>query len=156
MDLISVLQRKPQAVAQIRGSKAYPQIRGQVRFYQTRRGVVVRAEVTGLPVYQDACKKGIFGFHIHEGSRCSGSVGDPFADVLAHFGLYDCIHPYHSGDLPPLFGNNGYAFSVFLTDRFAVRDILGRTVIIHGDADDFTTQPSGDAGQKIACGEIRA
>jgi Cu-Zn family superoxide dismutase len=36
-----------------------------------------------------------------------------------------------------------------------VRDILGKTVIIHGSPDDFTSQPAGNAGQKIACGEIR-
>ena len=146
-------RERPDAAAYLVGGKDAPDLTGTVRFYQETGSVLVVADVEGLPQNSES---GFFAFHIHEGSRCSGSVGDPFTDVLAHFGLYDCIHPYHSGDLPPLFGNNGYAFSVFLTDRFAVRDILGRTVIIHGDADDFTTQPSGDAGQKIACGEIRA
>ena len=61
----------------------------------------------------------------------------------------------HAGDLPPLFGNHGFAFAVFLTDRFSVREVLGKTVIVHLKPDDFTTQPSGSAGEKIACGEIR-
>lgn len=43
---------------------------------------------------------------------------------------------------------------VFLTDNFRVRDIIGKTVVIHSKADDFTSQPSGDSGSKIACGEI--
>ncbi|MBP3600475.1 MAG: superoxide dismutase family protein [Clostridia bacterium] len=56
--------------------------------------------------------------------------------------------------MPPLFEVNGRAFSVFLTDRFSVPQILGKTVIIHALPDDFTTQPSGNAGEKIACGII--
>ena len=65
------------------------------------------------------------------------------------------MHPYHAGDLPPLFGSGGVAVSVFLTDRFHLEDIIGKTVIIHSSPDDFTTQPSGNAGAKIACGEIK-
>jgi len=56
--------------------------------------------------------------------------------------------------LIPLFSNSGYAWSSFLTNRFTVDQIIGRTVIIHSDPDDFTTQPSGNSGKKIACGEI--
>ena len=41
-----------------------------------------------------------------------------------------------------------------LTDRFTVREIIGKVVIIHSQADDFKTQPSGNAGSKIACGKI--
>ena len=48
----------------------------------------------------------------------------------------------------------GFAWMAVLTDRFRVPDILGRTVIVHSQPDDFTTQPSGNAGAKIACGVI--
>ncbi len=41
------------------------------------------------------------------------------------------------------------------TGRFFPEDVIGRTVIIHEKADDFHTQPSGDAGEMIACGEIK-
>ena len=51
--------------------------------------------------------------------------------------------------------NGGYALQAFLTDRFTVRDIIGRTVIIHDGLDDFTSQPAGNAGARIACGVIR-
>lgn len=57
--------------------------------------------------------------------------------------------------MPPLFGNDGKAFSAFLTDRFTVKEIVGKTVIIHSSTDDFTTQPSGNSGEMIACGEIK-
>ena len=73
-----------------------------------------------------------------------------------HFDKDNCPHPFHSGDLPPLFGNNGKAVSIFLTNRFSVDEIIGRIMIIHGSPDDFTTQPSGNSGMKIACGVIRA
>ena len=63
-------------------------------------------------------------------------------------------HPQHAGDLPPLLGNQGYAYSAFYTDRFELPDIIGRSLIIHSGADDFTTQPSGNAGVKIGCGVI--
>ena len=41
-----------------------------------------------------------------------------------------------------------------MTDRFFVDEIIGKTIIIHAHLDDFTTQPSGNSGEKIACGEI--
>lgn len=153
--LISVLQQRPRAAAIIKGSSAYPALRGGVGFYQTRSGVFVVAEILGLPVPADEkCSSPVFAFHIHSGAHCTGNNTDPFADAMAHYNPNDCAHPYHSGDLPPLFGNNGYAFSAFVTNRFTIDEIAGKTVILHADPDDFTTQPSGNAGAKIACGEI--
>ena len=72
-----------------------------------------------------------------------------------HFDKDKNAHPYHSGDLPPLFGNNGTAWNVVLTDRFEPDEVLNKTVIVHGNMDDFKTQPSGNAGNKIGCGEIK-
>ena len=46
------------------------------------------------------------------------------------------------------------AFLAFITDRFTANEVIGKTVIIHDSPDDFTTQPSGNAGNKIACGII--
>ena len=58
--------------------------------------------------------------------------------------------------MPPLFANAGYAFLVFYTDRFTVPEVVGRTVVIHDMPDDFTTQPAGNSGKKIACGVVKA
>lgn len=154
MSLTSMLWQLPHAAAMVKGSEKYPEIKGQVRFYQTRQGVLVAAEVTGLPQPEGLCESPIFAFHIHSGGSCSGNGQDPFAEAMTHYNPGDCAHPYHAGDLPPLFGNNGYALSVFLTDRFTVHEIMEKTVIIHANLDDFTTQPSGNAGEKIACGMI--
>ena len=138
------------------GSSEYPGISGTVRFYQTNRGVLVKAEIGGLPHSSDKCGERIFGFHIHAGGSCMGNESDPFADTGKHYDRSDCPHPQHSGDMPPLFGNRGFALSAFLTDRFTVDEIIGKTVVIHSMPDDFTTQPSGNSGKKIACGLITA
>ena len=53
-----------------------------------------------------------------------------------------------------LLGNQGYAFSVFYDKRYTIQEIIGRSVIIHEKPDDFTSQPAGNAGDKIACGTI--
>lgn len=150
------VRRGYQAYADIRGSQAYPQIRGRILFYQTAQGVLLMADVMGLPTAIGNCAGRIFGFHIHEGSSCKEIEGsDPFPSTMAHYNPGECMHPYHAGDLPPLFGNQGHAFLACLTDRFRVRDVIGRTVVIHDHPDDFRTQPSGDSGTKIACGQIR-
>ena len=151
----NILQRRnPQAIAAVHGSPEYACIRGTVFFYQTEHGTLVLADISGLPNPSEPCKSPIFAFHIHSGGSCSGNAENPFADALGHYNPGDCLHPYHAGDLPPLFGCHGYAFSCFLTSRFAVREIIGRTIIIHANPDDFTTQPSGAAGKMIACGKI--
>lgn len=139
MDYLSCL-RRPGAVACVRGVDN--NVQGTVRFFETSQGVLVRAEIDGLP-----SPNGIYAFHIHEGSDCDNPG--------THYNPGKLPHPYHAGDLPPLFSANGRAFSVFLTDRFALRQIIGKTVIIHDRPDDFTTQPSGNPGKVLACGTIQ-
>lgn len=150
-----IRESSPTARAVIRGSSAYPNISGSVSFYSIiTGGVLVVAEVSGLPAGQGVCYERVFGMHIHEGGSCTGNESDPFSDTGGHFNPEGCPHPKHAGDMPPLFGNNGYAWSAFFTRRFNIREIIGRTVIIHEEPDDFTTQPSGNSGKKIACGEV--
>lgn len=151
----TILRRPPHAWARMRGSEAYPDLWGSVRFYETARGVLVVSEFMGLPLAEGACQDPVFAFHIHGGGSCTGSSDDPFSDAGAHFDPLHCPHPYHAGDLPPIFGANGYGFSACLTHRFRVADILGKTVILHRGLDDFSSQPGGNAGARIACGVIR-
>lgn len=146
---------RPDATASLKGAPAYPNLTGNVFFYQTARGVYVEADVKGLPVNPNSCRQPIFAFHIHAGDLCSGNADDPFGDAGPHYNPDRCEHPYHAGDLPPLLSANGRAWCAVLTDRFTVREVLGRAVIIHAGIDDFMTQPSGNAGMKIACGIIR-
>lgn len=146
--------RRADAVAFMKGSGVYPAIRGRALFYTTPAGVLVWVEVTGLPTATGLCDKPVFAFHIHDGTACEGNDIDPFARAGSHFNPDGCPHPYHAGDLPPLFGANGRAFSALLTDRFTLPDVLDKPVVIHAGPDDFTTQPAGNAGAKIACGII--
>lgn len=152
---LSVLRSRPRAAAEIFGSESYPDISGVVRFYQVNKGVIVYAEISGLPHSKVPCDDHIFGFHIHEGNSCSGNAEDPFADTMSHYDTGKCEHPHHSGDMPPLFGNDGLAIMMFFTNRFSIEEIIGRTVVIHDMPDDFKTQPSGNSGKKIACGVIK-
>lgn len=138
----------PKATARILGGRDYPMIRGTVTFVQRHDGVLVEAAISGLP----KTETGFFAFHIHEGGSCRG---DGFPGTGGHFNPGRREHPNHAGDLLPLLGDYGKAYLKVLTGRFRVEEVIGRTVIVHGDPDDFHTQPSGNAGQKIACGVIK-
>lgn len=153
--LCGLSKRKPSAAAHVVGSKSYPGLEGVVRFYQEKSGVYVVSSFTGLPVGASSSPASVFAMHIHNGGSCTGNQEDPFADAGSHYNPGNVPHPSHAGDLLPLFGNDGRAWSAFLTNRFTARDILGKVVIVHAGPDDFTTQPSGNAGAKIACGIIR-
>lgn len=138
----------PRAVAEIRGGAECPQLRGTVRFFQRRDGVVVEAMLQGLPRNDN----GFFGFHIHEGDSC---LGEGFRETGGHYNPFEMMHPRHAGDLPPLLSDHGKAYMRVFTDRFHAGEIIGRSVIVHSSPDDLTSQPSGNSGTKIACGVIR-
>lgn len=93
-----------------------------------------------LPYRNGYCQYPVLGLHIHQGRSCSGNREDPFADA---------------GDLPPVFVNEGMAWSAVILTKFTIKEILGRVVILHSMPDDFHSQPSGNSGEKIACGIIR-
>lgn len=139
--------RAVSAIACIHGDAAHPELRGKVRLYPHRDGTLVVAEICGLP----ESETGFFALHIHEGGDC---CGEGFADTGSHYNPAGTMHPCHAGDLPPLLSRNGRASLSVVTGRFRVRDVIGRTVVIHSHPDDFKTQPSGGAGEKIACGVI--
>lgn len=142
------------AKAIIKGGKQYPKINGIVEFKETKKGVLVTAKINGLPTSNNNCGGNFFGFHIHDGTSCTGNAEDEFSNAGMHYNPNKCPHPYHAGDLPPLIENNGYAYMSVLINKFKISDIIGKVVIIHNSPDDFTTQPSGNSGKKIACGKI--
>lgn len=142
------------ATAHIKGGKMYPNINGVVHFKETKEGVLLTAKIHNLPINSGKCGGRFFGFHIHEGASCTGNDQDEFANVGKHYNPNDCPHPFHLGDLPPLIENKGYAYMSVLLNKFKIKDIIGKTIIIHDKPDDFTSQPSGDSGTKIACGVI--
>ena len=138
----------PDAVARITGGKELPKLSGCVLFYQEKRCVLIVARIFGLPQNSET---GFFGFHIHQGGDCSGTG---FFGTEGHYNPTGLAHPEHTGDLPSLLGCNGKAYLSVRTDWFSAKEIIGRTVVIHSDPDDFHTQPAGNTGKKIACGAI--
>lgn len=138
----------PHAVARIKGGPDAPHLCGEVRFYQERGSVLAVADISGMPTCSET---GFFALHIHEGDSCNGEA---FARTGSHYNPKEMAHPNHAGDLPPLMRCGNRAFLAVRTNRFCVQEIIGRTVVIHDNADDFQSQPSGNAGKKIACGVI--
>ena len=130
------------AKAHIKGGKNCPNIDGTVTFKETKKGVLVTAKINGLPQSKTNCTGRFFGLHIHDGTSCTGNATDEFANAKSHLNPTKCPHPFHIGDLPPLIENNGQAYMSVLINRFKIKDIMGKVVIIHDMPDDFTTQPS--------------
>ncbi|MCH5273973.1 MAG: superoxide dismutase family protein [Lachnospiraceae bacterium] len=144
-------ENRPDAVAVLHGNAEHPDINGIVQFYSLpESGILIAAEITGLPE-NESDSPAFFAFHIHENGDCSGS----FENTGSHYNPDNVPHPEHAGDLPPLLSNDGYVWMIFYNGYLTIPMLLNRSLIIHRDSDDFTTQPSGNAGEKIACGVIR-
>lgn len=140
-------QAAPLAGACIQGGEAYPQIKGTIKLFPRCDGVCVKVNVQGLP----ETATNFFALHIHEGMSCGGTG---FSKTGGHFNPQNAPHPRHAGDLPPLLACKGKACLSVITNRFCIQEVIGKTVIIHSGPDDFTAQPAGNAGEKIACGRI--
>lgn len=139
----------PKALAWIQGNEQNPQLSGSVKIFATPYiGVLIEAEVFGLPDAATQFSSGFYAMHIHENGDCT----PPFDKTGGHYNPADKPHPYHAGDMIPLMGNQGYAWVSFYDERFTVTEVMNRSVIIHKMPDDFKTQPSGDSGDKIGCG----
>ena len=143
---------RPQAMAWVQGNESNPQLSGLVKFYATPYGgVLIEAEIFGLPNIDKQFSSDFYGFRIHEFGDCSAD----FAKTGNHYNPGGQPHPDHAGDMLPLMGNQGYAWTAFYDKRFTIAEIIGKSVVIHDMPDDFTSQPSGNSGEKIGCGVIR-
>lgn len=147
------------AMATIQGGSLAPNIRGSVLFKPVPGGTEVSVEVFGLPSYKPAegnnSPIGPHGFHIHGMGSCTPmNSPEPFTGAGEHWNPDNQPHGNHAGDFPVLFSNHGYARMSFFTDRFSVADVIGKTVIIHENPDDYRTQPAGNSGKRLACGVI--
>ncbi|MDF2548736.1 MAG: superoxide dismutase [Anaerosolibacter sp.] len=147
------------AVAHLQGGPLAPDLKGIVYFKDVPGGTEVYVHVVGLPPYQPGTKDkapiGPHGFHVHENGDCS--VGDPekpFEAAGGHWNPTNQPHGNHAGDFPVLFSNDGAAKITFFTNKFRIKDAIGKAVIIHQSPDDYRSQPAGDAGKRLACGII--
>lgn len=136
---------KRKAIAYIKGNKAYEHLIGTIQFIQLEKEVKIIIDLVNLPPSQ------FLGFHIHDIGDCSNN----FNNVGDHYNPEKEEHPNHKGDLPSIYSSNGQIHNEIETDKFTVNEIIGKSIIIHSQKDDFKSQPSGDSGDKIACGEIK-
>jgi Cu-Zn family superoxide dismutase len=142
------------AVARLEATKGNATA-GTITFTQKADKVLVEAKVSGLT-------PGGHGFHIHEKGDCSSGDGmsagghfNPTAKPHGNPGAPD----HHSGDMPMLVadasGNASLSMELgAMSIGNGVTDIVGKAVIVHKDVDDYTTQPTGNSGARVACGVI--
>jgi Cu-Zn family superoxide dismutase len=130
-------------------------VAGTVTFTQKGDKVLVEANVSGLTA-------GRHGFHVHEKGDCSAADG---SSAGGHFNPTGKPHgdpaaaEHHAGDMPMLQADAGG--NAMLSAELGViklgsgsTDIVGKSVVIHKDPDDFKTQPAGNSGARVACGVI--
>jgi len=147
------------AIAKIYGGPLAPDLRGMVYFQNLPGGTWVTVNIAGLPPYRPAHGNvppiGPHGFHLHQNGDCRiGDPANPFQAAGEHWNPDQQPHGNHAGDFPALFSNNGIASMSFFTSKFKVADIIGRSVVIHQNPDDYRSQPAGNSGKRLACGII--
>jgi Cu-Zn family superoxide dismutase len=146
--------RATAALQPTKGNKAF----GEATFEQA--GDKVRVIVFAQGLKPDA----EHGFHIHEAGDCSSGDG---MSAKGHFNPHAKPHgnpssgERHAGDLPSLKADKSGRAKIDVTvGAIAIGsgagDIVGRGLIIHADPDDYKTQPTGNAGARLACGVIKA
>jgi Cu-Zn family superoxide dismutase len=149
-------EKEPTATATLE-PRSGSNVRGTIAFTQVGDVVRVTGEVTGHT-------KGPKGFHIHDMGDCSAhdatSAGGHFNPTKSkHGGPYDPVK--HAGDLGNItFGDDGTTKINFTVGDISVSKdrpdgIIGRAVIVHAATDDLKTDPTGNAGGRVACGVIR-
>ena len=139
------------AIAVLHPTKGNDKVQGWVKFTKTGSGVEITAEVKGLT-------PGKHGFHIHEfGDLTSAdgtSAGGHYNPTGEQHGAPDDEHR-HVGDLGNIEANdNGTGTYRYTDERMDLHTIFGRSVVVHAGEDDLKSQPSGDAGGRVAVGVI--
>ena len=140
-------------------SRSGSNVSGTVTFLQENGEVTMTAEVTGL-------EEGMHAIHLHENADCSAedgsSAGGHWNPTFEDHGEWGDSAGYHRGDIGNFDVNsNGKGSITFTTDEWCIgcedekKNILNKAVIIHEGVDDFTSQPSGNAGSRVGCAELK-
>lgn len=121
-------------------------------------GVIIRMEVSGLPANQWVA------VHVHETGECDASkqhesAGGHFNPGKAQHGFHTAGGP-HAGDMPNQYvGADGVLRTEVHNTMISLdkneNSVIGRALMVHAKPDDYRSQPSGDAGERLACAEIR-
>ncbi|WP_127141554.1 superoxide dismutase family protein [Flagellimonas marinaquae] len=135
--------------------KSDSNVSGEVVFTQDEGQVIMRATFLGLD-------EGEHAIHLHEKADCSSpdgkSTGGHWNPTFEQHGKWGSEDGYHKGDIGNFTADaDGNGTVEFTTDEWCIgcgddtKDILGKAVIVHQGVDDYTSQPSGAAGARIAC-----
>lgn len=155
VDEILTLTTLTEAVAII-GAASGSELSGIAMFLQDGDSITVFIEIEGV-------SPGLHAVHIHESGDCSAADG---TSAGGHWNPTDVAHgkwgegEFHLGDLGNIeVGEDGIGTFELTTDLWEIGtgsdfDIVGKGIIVHAEADDFTSQPSGNAGARIGCGAI--
>jgi Cu-Zn family superoxide dismutase len=146
----------PTAVAELRPTKGHA-ASGTATFIQVGDKVRVHAMVSGLNPGLE------HGLHVHEVGDCGSGDG---MSTKGHFNPYGKPHAHfstserHAGDLPALKADAGGRAEItveldVITVAAGPSSVVGRGLIVHAQPDDYRTQPTGNAGARIACAVIR-
>jgi superoxide dismutase, Cu-Zn family len=133
---------------------------GTAKIKAVKDGVQIQVKVMGLPA-------GDHGIHIHTVGKCEGpaftTAGGHFNPTTAHHGINNTMDPHpHLGDLPNLtVAADGNGTATFVAKGVTLGDDAnslfhdgGTALVIHAKADDLMSDPSGNSGDRIACGVI--
>jgi len=133
-------------------------VSGTLTLVPVAGGVRISGEIGGLQPGR------AHGFHVHEKGDCSAADA---SSASGHFNPFSQPHgragtgAHHAGDIDNIVANiDGVArvdvqLAGVTLGGGAVNDIAGRALIVHAAADDYTSQPSGNAGARVACGVIK-
>ena len=137
-------------------------VEGLITFETTDGGVQVTYALAGLT-------PGAHGFHVHENEDCGpgadgtlgGAAGGHFAPQQAPHGApSNTAGERHVGDFGNIeAGADGRASGTFVDALIAFEgenSIIDRALVVHAEADDLESQPSGDAGARVGCGAVRS
>src|SRR5690606_20899545 len=119
-------------------------------------GLLISAVIENLP-------SGWHAFHIHEGGECDAEGG--FESAGGHFNPTDAEHGYlntsgsHAGDMPNQYVPEDGTLRTRVHNPNVSLDgeepsVRGRTIVVHAGPDDYTSDPSGNAGERLACAVI--
>lgn len=152
------LTQAPKTVSVMMESKSNSTAKGEAYFSEVNGIVTLEAKFSGL-------KPGTHAIHLHEKADCSAadgsSAGGHWNPTHEKHGKWGDAEGYHKGDIGNLEVNDeGNTNITMQTDEWCIgcgdekKDILGKSIIIHEAADDFVSQPTGNAGGRVACGGV--